>query len=93
MELPKCKEDTCPGHREDDVLPFKNLVAGQDKMHTNKEVYAMMYPGHDELPYVYDSLLYWEGCSAHSILPFPEMMQDMIDKSAGATKQRADGGS
>ena len=79
MELPTCTMETCPGHREDDVLPFKHLVEGQDKMYTNREIYDMVYPGSNELPYVYDSLLYWEGCEAHSIMPTPQKMRDLLD--------------
>jgi len=78
MELPTCTMETCPGHREDDVLPFKHLVEGQDKMYTNREIYDMVYPGSNELPYVYDSLLYWEGCEAHSIMPTPQKIRDLL---------------
>jgi len=30
--------------------------------------YSRTDPFHDDLPYAYDSLSYWEGCSSHSLL-------------------------
>ena len=67
MQLPSCSKETCPGHREYDVLPFKNLIKEQSTLYTNLEMYEMIYPGYEKLPYVYDSLLYWEGCSSKTI--------------------------
>ena len=56
-----------PGHKEDDLLPFKTLLKDQDQEFTNAEMYDMLYPTREELPYVFDSVLYWKACSAGTI--------------------------
>ena len=47
-----------------DTLPFTSLWEGQKEGHlyTNDEFYNLVSPMNPELPYVYDSLDYWEGC-------------------------------
>ena len=67
MEMPTCSRGTCPGHKEDDLLPFKTLLKDQDQEFTNAEMYDMLYPTREELPYVFDSVLYWKACSAGTI--------------------------
>ena len=53
----------CPGHREDDVLPFEYVFgAGGQQYYTNAEFYAEISPENDEMPYVYDKLQTWPGC-------------------------------
>lgn len=65
MEMPKCDfGQTCPGHRADDLLPFTKLYDEQQTEFTNVEFYKMLNPANSaQIPYVYDSLLYWEGCT------------------------------
>lgn len=52
-ELPSCIRGTCPGHREDDLLPF--AIPGAGTL-TNREFYHYMSPSSAEYPYVYDAL-------------------------------------
>ena len=70
--LPACtRNTTCPGHREDDVLPFENVLAdavgGGQRWYTNAEFYAAMSPIDGSLPYVYDKLMSWPGCSGGTL--------------------------
>ena len=67
--LPACtRNTTCPGHREDDVLPFENVLAdavgGGQRWYTNAEFYAAMSPIDGSLPYVRYMPASWPGCSA-----------------------------
>lgn len=63
FDRPTCTGDTsCSGHKEDDTLPFEGLWSGQDGLYTNAEFYVFTSPFNEELPYMYDSLEYWEGC-------------------------------
>ena len=62
MELPTCSRETCPGHKEDDLLEFENLYDGQDHLFTNREFYELTAPGSTFMPYVYNSLSHWPGC-------------------------------
>ena len=67
MELPTCtKGETCSGHKADDLLPFTDMewVDGvASKLFTNAEFYEKLSPFNKNLPYVYDSVTYWDGCS------------------------------
>ena len=65
MEMPKCKfGETCTGHRANDLLPFNKLYDGQQNEFSNVDFYDMLSPANAyQLPYVYDSLLFWEGCT------------------------------
>ena len=62
MSLPTCVPDTCPGHKEDDLLEFSALFEGQSTLYTNREFYDLTAPGSESLPYVYNSLAHWPGC-------------------------------
>ena len=68
MELPTCAKETCPGHKGDDLLPFADLMDSQDGLYTNNEFYELVDPTNDDLPYVYDSLSYWPGCTDDTLL-------------------------
>jgi hypothetical protein len=69
IEMPTCVKDTCPGHREFDLLPFTKLYKEQgEQLITNAELYSRVDPFHDKLPYAYDSLSYWEACKDHSLI-------------------------
>mmetsp|Transcript_5574 Transcript_5574/g.8179 ORF Transcript_5574/g.8179 Transcript_5574/m.8179 type:complete len:149 (-) Transcript_5574:1263-1709(-) len=66
--MPTCKPGTCPGHNEDDLLPFEGLAFLDDpepRLYTNAEFYARSLP--DYLPYVYDFVSYWPGCQGDDI--------------------------
>lgn len=67
MEMPKCKKETCPGHKADDLLPFEGLMSHQESLYTNLGFYKMTHPDNENLPYVYDSLSYWEACYENSL--------------------------
>jgi len=68
-DMPTCTKDICPGHKEDDLLPFTNLFSDQkDSLLSNRQLYDRVNPYHEDLPYVYDSLSYWEGCHEHSLI-------------------------
>ena len=61
--MPTCVFNvTCPGHKEDDFLPFLGLLDGQTRHYTNGEFFHIVAPDSDVLPYVYNSLSYWPGC-------------------------------
>ena len=61
--LPTCDVGTCPGHNEDDVLPFEGFIEGQKEgeMLTNREMYDFLSPFNEKLPYVYDNFR-WAHC-------------------------------
>lgn len=67
MERPTCVMETCPGHREDDLLPVYDLLPSGNKFMSNQDFYDYIHPDNSELPYVYDSLAYWPGCTNSSI--------------------------
>ncbi|KAJ8610812.1 hypothetical protein CTAYLR_006440 [Chrysophaeum taylorii] len=64
MQMPKCVPATCPGHREDDLLPFDNLFPGAEpRVFTNAEFFFdIINPASNAMPYVYDTLTSWPGC-------------------------------
>lgn len=68
-DMPTCSKGSCPGHKEDDLLPFKKLFPSQgDKEYTNKEFYNVISPFNTLLPYAYDGLSTWRGCRDSSLL-------------------------
>lgn len=68
-DMPHCVKDTCPGHREDDLLPFTHLYEEQGEgFLTNAQMYARVDPYHDDMPYSYDSLSYWAGCTDNNLI-------------------------
>ena len=67
MEMPTCKMETCPGHKENDILPFANLAEALPKYVSNIELYEAIHPYSSAMDYVYDSLDYWKGCTSHSL--------------------------
>lgn len=69
LDMPKCTAGICNGHKEDDLLPFTDLAKDQgDTLLTNGEMYTMIDPFSEDMPYAYDSLSYWEGCEGQSIV-------------------------
>ena len=66
--MPTCVKSTCPGHRADDLLPFMDLYAGQDRAFSNEEFYQRIGPDSDLLPYVYNSLSRWPGCAGGELV-------------------------
>ncbi|KAJ8599053.1 hypothetical protein CTAYLR_009816 [Chrysophaeum taylorii] len=68
---PTCvRNTTCPGHRADDVLPFKNLDwVPTGTTFTNEQFYAAISPTNTDLPYVYDKLTSWPACPNNTIIP------------------------
>ena len=68
MQMPTCERKTCPGHKSDDLLPFEYLMTHQTGLYSNMGFYKLSHPDNDELPYVYDSLDYWAGCTNSSML-------------------------
>jgi len=68
-DMPTCVKDTCPGHKEDDLLPFTKLYKDQGPdFLTNAQLYSRIDPYHDDMPYAYDSLSYWAGCQDNNLL-------------------------
>jgi len=68
---PTCvQNETCPGHRADDSLPFTDLSwAPPGKTFTNKDFYEAISPSNTNLPYVYDRLTTWPACPDRTIIP------------------------
>jgi len=69
--MPECYEATCPGHNEDDLLPFEDLFPGQRGLVTNAEFYARTHPIDGDTDYVYDTLDYWPACDGGSLFDAP----------------------
>ncbi|KAH8065279.1 hypothetical protein JL720_12884 [Aureococcus anophagefferens] len=63
---PACAAATCPGHREDDLLPFEGLFPGQVGLVSNRDFYDRSSPLDGDLDYVYDTLDDWPGCAGHA---------------------------
>jgi hypothetical protein len=84
FDMPTCTTGICAGHKEDDLLPFTDLYKEQgDTLLTNAEFYTLINPLSDELPYAYDTLLYWEACEAHSLLAESKADNDLaVDKTS-----------
>jgi len=68
-DMPTCSWATCSGHREDDLLPFKYLYPAQGaRLVSNGEFYATISPFNEDLPYAYDGISTWKGCTGDSLL-------------------------
>jgi hypothetical protein len=53
---------TCYGHNPDNLQPFSNLFDDDhDNFYTNTELYQLLHPKSDTLPYVYDNFN-WAHC-------------------------------
>jgi hypothetical protein len=50
----------CPGHRADDVLPFRDFTS-RESFITNSELFSFLDPENLYLPYVYDNFE-WSHC-------------------------------
>ena len=66
--MPTCVKGTCPGHKIDDTLPFTNLLKTQTGLYTNSEFYELTSPYSEDLPYAYDTLAYWPGCTDDTLI-------------------------
>mmetsp|Transcript_19502 Transcript_19502/g.25262 ORF Transcript_19502/g.25262 Transcript_19502/m.25262 type:complete len:635 (+) Transcript_19502:47-1951(+) len=86
LEMPHCYKETCPGHKEDDVLPFANLVEDGPTLFTNAEFYQVIKPGNDAMPYVYDSLTYWPACGG-DIFEYAKTKAQMPQVTGGSSFQ------
>lgn len=61
IQLPECRAATCSGHNEQDLLPFSLLMHGETVHMTNKELYDLIHPYNEDLPYMYDTYE-WKHC-------------------------------
>ena len=66
--MPTCVHETCPGHKISDTLPFTGLLDSQDGLYTNEEFYELTSPYSVDLPYAYDTLSYWPGCTDDTLI-------------------------
>jgi hypothetical protein len=46
-------ENTCVGHRSFDYTPFKNVFDSKNAIYRNDELYNLLFPDNDNLPFVY----------------------------------------
>ena len=46
---------SCVGQRTTDATPFKNIFDNRGTVYTNKELYALLDPNRDDLPFMYDN--------------------------------------
>ena len=68
-DMPTCEFATCTGHREVDLLPFKHLFKAQgERLLSNGEFYDIISPFNADLPYAYDGISTWKGCTDDSLL-------------------------
>jgi hypothetical protein len=70
-DMPVCSKGTCSGHKLDDLLPFTNfyMVDGlKEKYYTNAEFLEIFTYDNKNLPYVYDSVTYWEACTEQNLI-------------------------
>ncbi|KAJ8598596.1 hypothetical protein CTAYLR_001690 [Chrysophaeum taylorii] len=90
MDLPNCVRATCPGHHEDDLLPFTDLLDGQ--LMTNKEFYFnISTPFADSrLDYVYNSLSYWPGCDNNTLYTPTLLLLEEEEVSTAQTEDEED---
>ena len=89
LEMPKCTKATCPGHREEDLLPFKDLAPSLPEFLTNRQMYDAIHPNSLVMPYVYDSLDYWQGCDGHSILSSSSLDHAVIVEEMEAKRKQS----
>ncbi len=47
--------ESCVGQRTTDATPFKNIYDNSDIVYTNSELYDLLDPARDDLPFVYDN--------------------------------------
>jgi len=76
-DMPTCTKTTCPGHKIDDLLPFSNLymVDGlKTRFFTNAEFVEILQYDNKNLPYVYDSVTYWESCTDKNLISEAELV-------------------
>ncbi|CAM9254244.1 unnamed protein product [Phaeothamnion confervicola] len=52
---------TCYGHDPEQLQPFKNLFDSDDRYYSNAELYRLLDPRNDDLPYVYANFE-WPHC-------------------------------
>lgn len=99
MDMPKCSKGTCPGHKAEDLLPFTDLEWADGKTSgilSNIEMYNRIGPENMAMPYVYDSVTYWEGCKEESLY-VSAVRQGILpkiwgkDEAPDITKQSIDG--
>merc|ERR1719181_436047 len=83
MEMPTCTHGTCPGHKADDLLPFEGLMTNQDGLFSNEGFYKLTSPDNDEVPYVYDSLSYWAGCTDASMMVTYQLIESQKGGQSG----------
>merc|ERR1711998_747951 len=83
LDLPVCTKSVCSGHAEEGTLPFDHLFTDQDKLYTNREFYKLLDPANNELPYAYDSLSYWDGCSGNSLMVEYNMLSSGVPPPGG----------
>lgn len=94
-DIPTCEYATCPGHRENDLLPFRHLFEAQgERLLSNGEFYDIISPFNEDLPYAYDGISTWKGCTDNSLIaearkssPVPVVTKNVssaIQKQSGA---------
>ena len=69
MQMPHCTgSTTCPGHREDDILPFEGMFPGQTYT-TNREFYNLTGPSSASMSYVELSCCVYRLSSVNTASP------------------------
>jgi hypothetical protein len=46
---------TCYGHNPDDLQPFRNLFDDNNEYYSNSDLYSLLHPQNEDLPYIYDN--------------------------------------
>jgi len=52
---------TCYGHNPDDLQPFRNLFDDNNEYYSNSDLYSLLHPQNEDLPYIYDNFE-WPHC-------------------------------